>query len=192
MSGKSNAAAEEKGKEEAPPPKAKGLPPMMVKIAVLLGVLVVLLGAAVAVVTFVIAPKLRAQAPAAAETTGAGHEEAGDKAGHKGDQKGGKHEHGEILELGDVVVNPANTGGRRYLKVSVSLEVKDAKVAKAVEHRAAPIKDLLVRNLSARTLDELTDPTTKEEMREQLVEQVGEMFDEGSIINLYFTEYVVQ
>ncbi|MFN8548487.1 MAG: flagellar basal body-associated FliL family protein [Candidatus Eisenbacteria bacterium] len=188
MSGKSNAAAEEKGKDEAPPPKAKGLPPMVIKIAVLLGVLVVLLGAAVAVVTFVIAPKLRAQAPAAAETTTAAHEEAASK----GEHKGGKHEHGEILELGDVVVNPANTGGRRYLKVSVSLEVKDAKVAKAVEHRAAPIKDLLVRNLSARTLDELTDPTTKEEMREQLVEQVGEMFDEGSIINLYFTEYVVQ
>lgn len=188
MSGKTNAAEKkEEGKEEAPAPK-KGLPPIVVKIAILFGVLVVLLGAAVAVVTFVIAPKLRAQAPAAAETTG----EAAAAEAAKGEHKGGKHEHGEILELGDVVVNPAGTGGRRYLKASVSLEVKDAKVAKAVEHRAAPIKDLLVRTLSARTLDELTDPTSKEELREQLVEEVGSLFDEGAILNLYFTEYVVQ
>ncbi len=187
MSGKSNAAEKkEEGKEEAPPPK-KGLPPMMVKIAILGGVLVVLLGAAVAVVTLVIAPKLRAQAPAA-ETTG----EAGEAAAEKGEHKGGKHEHGEIIELGDVVVNPAGTGGRRYLKASVSLEVKDAKVAKSVEHRAAVIKDLLVRTLSARSLEELTDPTSKEELREQLVDEVGALFDEGAILNLYFTEYVVQ
>ncbi|MCC7142733.1 MAG: flagellar basal body-associated FliL family protein [Candidatus Eisenbacteria bacterium] len=198
MSGKSN-AAEDKSKEggEAPA-KAKGLPPMMVKMAILFGILVVLLVGAVAVVTFVIAPKLRAQAPQSEEVqsgehgaaAGGEHGDAHGKGGH--DDKAKHAAHGEIVELGDVVVNPAGTGGRRYLKVSVSLEVKDAKVAKLVEHRSAPVKDVLVRNLSSRGLEELTDPTTKEDMREQLVGEVASLFPKGSILNLYFTEYVVQ
>lgn len=199
MSGKSN-AAEDKSKEggEAPAKaKAKGLPPMVVKMAILFGILVVLLVGAVAVVTFVIAPKLRAQAPQSEQVqsgehgaaAGGEHGDAQAKGGH--DDKG-KHAHGEIVELGDVVVNPAGTGGRRYLKVSVSIEVKDAKAAKLIEHRAAPVKDVLVRNLSSRGLEELTDPTTKEDMREQLVAEVASLFPEGSILNLYFTEYVVQ
>lgn len=196
MSGKSNAAEK---KEEAPveaAAKKPGLPAPLVKIAILGGILVVLAAGSLALVVFVIGPKLRASGPPPAAATGEHGEAVAGAHGEKGDGAKGhgkeKHEHGEVVELGDIVVNPAGTGGRRYLKASVSIEVKDAKVAKTLEHRSAPIKDLLVRQLSARTLEELLDPVTKEEMREQLVEEIDGLFPDGTVLNVFFTEYVVQ
>lgn len=198
MSGKSNAAEKP---EAAPAAEVKkgGLPPAMVKLVVIGGLVVVLATAALFVVMFVIAPKLRAAGPVPAETVAGEHGDASHGDGHEAEEgKGGHGEkgahaaHGEILALGDIVVNPAGTNGRRYLKAAVSVEVKNAKLAKLIEHRSAPIKDLLVRTLSSRTLEELIDPTTKEEIREELIGEIDGLFEEGTILNVFFTEYVVQ
>ena len=94
------------------------------------------------------------------------------------------HEPGEILEIKDLIVNPAGSGGRRYLKVAAAIELaaehlKNGKKKEAAAEGAhgaggglqdAQIRDLLIRELSSRTLDELTDPVTKEEMRQGILD----------------------
>ena len=92
----------------------------------------------------------------------------------------------------DLIVNPAGTGGRRYLKVAAAIEVHDPKVAKDLELRKAQVRDLLIRDLSARTLEELTDPVAKEETRTTIVDELNEIVGPGKVSSLYFTEYVVQ
>jgi flagellar protein FliL len=167
---------------EDQPAKKPLLPPVLVRYSIVGGILAVLAGGAVFVVTDVIAPRVRS----------IGTESA---AGGVVQKKPAKAKHsapGEVFALSDIVINPAGTGGRRYLKVAAAIEVHEAKAAKELEMRKAQIRDLLIRDLSARTLEELTDPVAKEEMRTTIVSELNEILTAGTVANLYFTEYVVQ
>ncbi len=199
--------------EEALLPRGPLIPPIVVRIAIMGGILAALAIGALFLVTDVIAPRIQAlgrpageEEVAAAAAGGAGERgEAGaavsagsesEKGSHGGKAakggKGKKHEHGELVSVSDLIVNPAGTGGRRFLKVAASIELTDAKLAAELEGRQAPLRDLLIRELSARTLEELTDPTAKEEMRQSILEELEAMMGPDVVKGLYFTEYVVQ
>lgn len=179
--------------DEASAAKAKGplLPPILIRLSLIGGILAVMAVGAILLVTDVIAPRLKKlgepPAPATEETEKAKGKEA--------------HEPGEVVEVKDLIVNPAASAGRRYLKVAAVIEMKPEKGKKKAAKEGegeggglqeAQIRDLLIRELSARTLDELTDPVTKEEMRQGLLEGLGALLGEERVTNLYFTEYVVQ
>ncbi len=179
-----NAAVE--AEPEVPPeegaapsaPRGPLIPPVVVRYSILGGILAALAVGAIFLVTDVIAPRIyrmgktpvaAAPAPATKET-----------------------KPGEIITVADLVINPAGTGGRRYLKVSAAIETHDPKVLKDLGLRDAQVRDLLIRDLSARTLEELTDPVAKEEMRQSIVSELNEIVGAGKVSNLFFTEYVVQ
>jgi flagellar FliL protein len=191
MAEESAAKAEQKPgeEEEVAPAGAKGplIPPILVRFSIVGGILAVMAVGAIFLVTDVIAPRLKKlgePAPATGEAT-----------------KAAVHEPGEVIEIKDLIVNPAGSGGRRYLKVAAAVELaaeKGKKKEKAAEGASggglqdAQIRDLLIRELSSRTLDELTDPVTKEEMRQGIIEGLSGILGEGRVTNVYFTEYVVQ
>jgi flagellar protein FliL len=184
MAEQANAAPidpEEEPKEEAPPaPRGPLIPPVLVRYSIVGGILAVLAVAAIFVVTDVIAPRVRSIGQAA-DGTAVSKPHSGKPAAP-----------GEVFAVPDLVINPAGTGGRRYLKVAAAIEVHEAKAAKELELRKAQVRDLLIRDLSARTLEELTDPVAKEEMRTTVVAELNEILTSGRVANLYFTEYVVQ
>lgn len=163
--------------EEAPAPRGPLLPPALVRWLEVCGVLAVLAVGAIFLVTEVIAPRIHAMGSTPAAAAPAQEKKA---------------EPGEVVTVADLVINPAGTGGRRYLKVAAAIEAKDAKAVKELGLRTAQVRDLLIRDLSARTLDELTDPTAKEEMRQTLVDELNEIVGVGQVRHVYFTEYVVQ
>lgn len=187
----------------APQPAKKGpLPPMVVKIAILAGLLVVTGVGVVLLVTEVIAPRLEGSV---AQAEGVPPEHAGDESDSKDhgsedkkDKKDKKSGHGgdkevsAMVSLGDLVVNPAGTGGRRYLKVQVALELADPGRSQTVEARAPQLRDRIIRELTARTLSELTDPVAKDEMKETILDQLNQVLGAGAVRDLYFTEYVIQ
>jgi flagellar protein FliL len=194
MAEESAAKAEQKPgeEEEAAPVGAKGplIPPILVRFSIVGGILAVMAVGAIFLVTDVIAPRLRKLGEPVPATAQAVKTEAA-------------REPGEVIEVKDLIVNPAGSSGRRYLKVAAAIEVmpergKKEKKAAAAEGAAggglqeAQIRDLLIRELSARTLDELTDPVTKEEMRQGILDGLGGILGEGRVTNIYFTEYVVQ
>jgi flagellar basal body-associated protein FliL len=162
--------------EEASPVKGPLIPPAVVRYSILGGILAVLAVGAIFLVTDVIAPRVRSMGTAPAPSPAA-------------EKKG---EPGEVFAVSDLLVNPAGTGGRRYLKAAAAIEVSDPKALKALTLRNAQVRDLLIRDLSSRTLEELTDPTAKEEMRQSLVDELNEIAGAGTVSNIFFTEYVVQ
>lgn len=203
--------SEKKAPEEnaaAPVKKGPLLPPIMMKIAILGGLLVVTGVGVLFLVTEVIAPKLKGASVAEGEeepgaegehakADGHAKEEKKSK-GHAKDEKKSKGGHGEgaeasgMVDLGDLVVNPAGTGGRRYLKVKVSLELSDPEFAGAIESRSPQLRDRIIRELTSRTLSELTDPVAKDEMKATMLDEINHILGEDAVDNLYFTEYVIQ
>jgi flagellar protein FliL len=182
---------EEGATEDEKPAGPKGplIPPMVVRGAIVGGILAVLAVGAILLVTDVIAPRIHAMGAAPAP---------GPKV-----EKVKEDEPAEVITVSDLIVNPASTGGRRYLKLAAAIEVRMGKKkgkakAEGAEGKGeaslqeAQIRDLLIRELSARTLEELTDPTAKEEMRQTILAGLNDLLGQGKVTNLYFTEYVVQ
>jgi flagellar FliL protein len=195
MAEESAAKADQKPgeEEEAAPAGAKGplIPPILIRFSIVGGILAVMAVGAIFLVTDVIAPRLKKLGEPATATVEATKAEA-------------VHEPGEVIEIKDLIVNPAGSGGRRYLKVAAAVELAAEKGKKKKEKapaaegagggglQDAQIRDLLIRELSSRTLDELTDPIAKEEMRQGIIEGLSGILGEGRVTNVYFTEYVVQ
>lgn len=103
---------------------------------------------------------------------------------------------GEHFVIDEIILNPAGTQGRRFLRLGVALEVAAGEAGAAamseLETRKAQVRDLLILEFSQRTLDELTDLTVREELRVACVQKLNAILVKGRISNLYFTDYVLQ
>jgi flagellar basal body-associated protein FliL len=159
------------------------IPPIVVRVAI--GVLVV--GAMTTglflLVTDVIVPSLGAKPAATAEAEAEKEEEA-------------QTLPGEQFTVDEIIINPAGTHGRRFLRLGVALEAAEgeggAEVMTELETRKAQIRDLFIREFSLRTLEELTDATVREELRLACIQKINDIMVKGKILNLYFTDYVLQ
>jgi flagellar basal body-associated protein FliL len=100
---------------------------------------------------------------------------------------------GEQFLVDQMTINPAETRGKRFLRLGVALETDGGpEVLEELETRKAQVRDLLIREFSARSLDELTDPTVREELRVACIDQINGFLVGGEVANLYFTDYVLQ
>ena len=99
---------------------------------------------------------------------------------------------GEIFSFEDIIVNPAETLGRRFLAISLSFEVSDKKVITELPAKEAIIRDALISLLAAKPLDYVADVANMEVMRKEIMETVNRHLKEGKVIRTYYTGYVLQ
>ena len=76
-----------------------------------------------------------------------------------------------VPEGESIVVNPANSGGTRYILVEIFLvreEEKDTAFPKAVESKTKQLQAVTMDYLSAEDVQSLSNPATKERLKAQL------------------------
>lgn len=101
---------------------------------------------------------------------------------------------GELYVIDNIIVNPTGTRATRYLRVAAALEYPsdEPELGAELEARSYQFRDIFITELSSRTVDELVDARVKEEIREELLARLNASISDGSLSNLYFTEYVIQ
>ena len=100
---------------------------------------------------------------------------------------------GRVVALEPVVVNLAQSEGRRYLKATVHLEVaEEERVVKEVESRKPQLADLLVSTLTKKTLAEVTAPEALDRLRAEIQERARQELGPERIHRVFITEFVVQ
>lgn len=165
--------------------KPKGGFPLPILIALYVGV--ALAGAAVA--ERVIAPNAARRA-SAADAKAVVQQAPGEHA------EKGEVEHagasGNVYVIDDLVVNPAGSGGLRYLAASVGLRSSAPTFLEDMKTRDAPIKDALIRILGSKTTDELANVQAREGMRAEIQQEVGRIIPEQKVDAIYFTRFVLQ
>lgn len=93
----------------------------------------------------------------------------------------------------DIVLNPAGTNGKRFLRLGLAIETKDgANLIAELDSRRAQMRDLLIRKFSSRTIEELSDPVVREEIRVSCIEEINARLASGEISDMFFTDYVLQ
>jgi len=99
---------------------------------------------------------------------------------------------GPMFPLETFTVNLLSDSGRRYLKVQMNLELDGEELAAELESKTAVVRDVCIRLLSSKTLEEISTAKGKEKLKEQIVNQLNLRLRDGNVRHVYFTEFVVQ
>jgi flagellar FliL protein len=185
--------AEEKGGDakEAPDAKAGKSKLLIIVIAV-----AVLLGAGGGVAYFTGALGGAGEAQAAKQPGGRGPE----KGGH-GKEAGGHGEpaaHGEgegvgsVVPLDPFVVNLADEGAQRYLKVTMKLEFLEPQPPPNFSGKQAQIRDLVLTLLSSKAVGDVRTVEGKAQLRDEIIARVNRVLGDDSVKAVYFAEFIVQ
>ena len=109
-----------------------------------------------------------------------------------GDRKSRGKDESYIYSIRDIVINPAGTGGSRFLSVSFGFELESAKLVALFEEREPIIRDALITILSSKTIAQLTDAKQKEVVRFQIKKRIGQRMGTDDLAGVYYTDFVLQ
>jgi len=190
-------------------PEAEAAAPAKPKLPVLIGMVAVGLlvgaGTGAAFVGPMVAKKMGKATPVVAVADG---EHAADEAAADGehaeeaDAASGDHEpakEGEAKAEGaavhlleNLVLNPASSGGSRFLLLTVAIEVGNAKAAEDFKTRDAELRDIILTSLGVKTVEELTEIARREQFKADLKTAINAKFGKKAVKGLYFPQFVVQ
>jgi flagellar FliL protein len=99
---------------------------------------------------------------------------------------------GVLYPLDTFTVNLKSDSGRRYLKVTMDLELSNQELTAELDNKTAVIRDQIIRILTSKTLEEVTSRKGKDKLTQQIKDTLNAMLDGGQIQGVYFTEFVIQ
>ncbi len=99
---------------------------------------------------------------------------------------------GILYPLDTFTINLKSDAGRRYLKVTMSLELEGEELSLELEAKSAVIRDRIIRILTSKTLEEISSKKGKAKVTIQLIDTLNAMIVDGKIKGIYFTEFVIQ
>ncbi len=203
-----NAEAPDKAPAETPAgaaPKEKGLAPKLF-FMVMGTFLVVMVGAGFLLAYLIVPSRLAARAPPpaaplatnsteilpphpASEPTASSektsHDNGKDTAGKDAPKKAD-----EFL-ISELLVNITGTRGSRFIKLSIFFDAPP-EVLGELEAQRPKIIDMISEIVSTRTMEEVTAPTARGELRTQILTTANTLVKRGAIRSIYFTDFMVQ
>jgi flagellar FliL protein len=99
---------------------------------------------------------------------------------------------GPIHPLDTFIVNLADEGGSRYLRVTMNLELKDEDAVGLVQERLPLIRNGVLMLVPAKKYADISSVEGKDVLRNELVEKLNSFLKPDSVTNIYFTEFVIQ
>lgn len=119
--------------------------------------------------------------------------DSGEKGGRNASQASSSDEAStEMVSLPKLLVNLADPLGKRYLKMSVNLEVRGQKAANRIKKRMPRVKDSLILLLSSKTYDDLSSMQDKLTLKSQIAQRLNQIMEESLVKRVYFTEFIIQ
>ncbi|MBZ4686947.1 MAG: flagellar basal body-associated protein FliL [Clostridiales bacterium] len=94
--------------------------------------------------------------------------------------------------LQSFTVNLADTGYRRYLRTTITMEYVSKDLEKEVNLKIHRIKDIVLNILRSKKVRDLNSPQNTEKLRQELLNAINYELTKGKIIGLYFEEFIIQ
>ncbi len=99
---------------------------------------------------------------------------------------------GTIFPMDTFIVNLADEGGKRYLRITMDLELTQGTIADDLKKRLPQIRDSILMVLPSKRFEEIRTVEGKINLRNEIIANLNGLFGKESISNIYFTEFVVQ
>jgi flagellar FliL protein len=99
---------------------------------------------------------------------------------------------GPIFALEPFIVNLSDQGGKRYLRITMGLELGDPKFAEELTKRLPQIRDSILMILPSRKVEELQTTDGKHSLRNEMISNLNGLLGKEMVKKIYFTEFVIQ
>ncbi len=91
------------------------------------------------------------------------------------------------------ILNLANHGDSKFLKVSIALELANASFMEPAKAKQAPLRDAIIALISSKSADEFLSPEGKMQFKDEILLTMNQILNkEGAVKNVYFTELIMQ
>jgi flagellar FliL protein len=100
-----------------------------------------------------------------------------------------------IVALDPFVVNLADPGGARFLRITIGLLVSDEEAAKELDEDPVArmrVRSAILEMLSQQTAARLTSPEGKAELKAAIAARAGESAEHLKVVDVLFSEFIVQ
>ena len=114
---------------------------------------------------------------------------ASEKAGAEGALE---HPVGPIFSLDTFIVNLADQGGNRYLRVTMDLELENQEMETEISQRLPQVRDSILMILPTKSFEDISTVQGKTSLRDEMLETINGFLAQGKISTIYFKEFVVQ
>jgi flagellar FliL protein len=120
-----------------------------------------------------------------------------------------EHLEGILYRTSERIINLADVGGYRYLRISIVLEfappdaqfyslkgeertAAEEAFLERVRQRSAKIEDILTMTLSSKTFADVFSTEGKLALKEEIRQRINETLTDCWVANVYFTDFVIQ
>jgi flagellar FliL protein len=97
-----------------------------------------------------------------------------------------------ICEMDTFMVNMADPGGKRFLKATMKLKVSSPEVSEECKSRNFELRDKLLMVLCGKETQEVVTAEDKLSLKRQLMDTLNRALHKGQVLDVYFTEFLVQ
>ena len=99
---------------------------------------------------------------------------------------------GVMFTMDPFVVNLAGSNGKRFLKVTASLELSSPEVNPEFEENLQKITDSILVLLSSKSFEDVYSVQGKFKLKDEITTRVNRFLVVGHVKDAYFTEFIVQ
>lgn len=175
---------------QAAPAEKKSSNTLMIIIIVVLVLIIIIGGVVAALLMGSSDEEVQAPAPVAKEKSVSKPQRSNSDEDNDNSRK--LKEIGILYPLDTFTVNLKSDSGRRYLKVTLFLELEGAELSLELDAKTAVLRDRIIRILTSKTLEEVTSKKGKSKVETQIMDILNSMLSDGKIKGIYFTEFVIQ
>ena len=98
----------------------------------------------------------------------------------------------EIVSLPSFIVNLADPLGRRFLRLTLDVEVVSKEAAADLNKFESRVRDAVILLLSSKTYGDLASMESKITLKNEIVDRLNQIIGGARVSNVYFTEFVIQ
>jgi flagellar FliL protein len=112
--------------------------------------------------------------------------------GQKGEEAVVARKMGPIYSMPSFIVNLDDPKLRKYLRLTMDMEITDDKTLVEFEGKLPQIRDAVLTILPSNRYEEITTVAGKNALRTELLAAANSFFGKETVVNIYFTEFVIQ
>ena len=99
---------------------------------------------------------------------------------------------GTMYKLETMIVNLADQGGKRYLRITMELELSAPEMVEEIDKRLPQLRDSILMILPTKSYAEIGTTEGKLKLRDEIIAKLNSYLKTGTVKTIYFTEFVVQ
>jgi flagellar FliL protein len=99
---------------------------------------------------------------------------------------------GPVVSLDTFIVNLADSGATRYLRVTMDVELDGKEAEQEFARRVPQLRDAILMILPVKRVADVVSNEGKTALRQELIDAANQLMGKGKIVKVYFKEFVVQ